>query len=343
MVSPKAVLVSDTHYSLSTKDLADRAWRMAVDKAAELRVPLIDAGDITNDKAIMRAEVIKTMIDTMRYAKHKGVETHLLVGNHSLVNEKSKEHALEFLKPYANVVDQFTKMTHLGMWMIPYRSDLEELKSDLEVIPKDSTIIMHQGIDRAWGGHYVHDKTAAPAEWFKDFRVCSGHYHRRQDIKCGSPRKGAVGLFSYVGSSYSMSWSEASDGPKGFRILMDDGSLEFVPTNLRKHVVIEYDYPQYQWLMEEISNIEMPLPEDLVWMKITGARSELATIDKIRLGNIIRHTNFKLDLIPTDSPEQPKVTEKMNSSEILTNIIDNLKDSQEYKEYMKSLIQEIME
>ncbi len=345
MTSPKAVIISDTHYSLATKDLADKAWRMAVDKAAELGVPLIDAGDITNDKASLRAEVMNTMINTMKYAQNKGVQIHLLVGNHSLVNEKGKEHALEFLKPYVDVIDCFTE--YMGLWFIPYQSDLEELKGYLDTIPKGSTIIMHQGVNKAWGGHYVHDKTAAPAEWFKDFRVISGHYHRAQDIKCGRPRKGAVGLFSYVGTPYTISFAEAGDGPKGFRILMDDGLLEFVPTNLRKHVIIEWDLKRwrsnsdFEYTKKQSAHQR---PEDIVWLKISGPRSELANIKKQDL--IGTDLNYKLDLISTDShtdTQSKKDEPKMTDLEVLDKLIDGLPDDVEYREYLKSLVAGVLE
>ncbi len=342
MAKPVAVIISDTHYSLSTKDLADKAWRMAVDKATELGVDLIDAGDITNDKDILRAQVLNTMVKTLQYARDRKVQIYCIVGNHSLVNEKSKENALEFLKPYAIVVDRHIpfKVGHL----IPYHSDLNDLKVTLDTIPKGSTIIMHQGVTKAWGGHYMYDKTAAPAEWFADFRVISGHYHRRQDIKCGPPRKGAVGLFSYVGNPYTLTFGEAHDGPKGFQILMDDGTLEFVPTNLRKHVVIE----------TEVGSIDnfLALPvgvvhaQDLVWIKIKGPKSRLADQDKETIGMFLMgHANYKLDLIPTDTQNETKKAEdpKMTDLEVLKKLIDGLPDNAEYREYLKQLVDGVLD
>ncbi len=343
--SPKAVIISDTHYSLATKDLADKAWRMAVDKAAELGVPLIDAGDITNDKDMLRAQVMNIMIDTMKYAQNKGVQIYLLVGNHSLVNEKGKEHALNFLRPYAEIVDSPVYIKHINTWLLPYFSDLDALKVSLNVIAVGDCkqLIMHQGVTKAWGGHYVHDKTAAPAEWFEDFRVISGHYHRAQDIKCGRPRNGAVGLFSYIGTPYTVSFAEAGDGPKGFRILMDDGLLESVPTNLRKHVVSEWYYGDL--CDSDYHDIQ---PGDLAWVKIKGTRSELATITKEFIGkNMGIGQDFKLDLIPTDSHTDTQSSKedepKMTDLEVLDKLIDGLPDDAEYKAYLKSLVAGVLE
>ncbi len=354
MSRPRVVLISDVHYSLNTLTLADAAMRQAINKANELNVPLIVAGDLHDSKAMMRGECVNAMIETFKAIKGK---CYVLVGNHDRLNEKKAAHSLEFLRPYAEIIDQDScgEYYYPELWLLPYYNDLDLLKSTLNSIPKGATIIMHQGVNKAWGGHYVHDKTAAPAEWFEDFRVISGHYHRAQDIKCGRPRKGAVGLFSYVGTPYTITFAEAGDGPKGFRILMDDGLLEFVPTNLRKHCVFERT-------VEEIGNMSRRGPDgaffksmggigapdegDLVWLKVSGIRSELDEIDKQALGvSLGIGANYKLDLIPTDShTETQKADEpKMTDLEVLDKLIDGLPDDAEYKGYLKDLVAGVLE
>lgn len=343
MSKPVAVLISDVHYNLQNLALADEAMRQAISKAADLDLPLIVAGDLHDTKAMLRGECVTAMLRTMHSAKYKPF---VIVGNHDLLNEKSKDHSLEFLRKACNIVEDSAgwEVTSNGvtLHMIPYYSNLEELKHRLDQIPIGSTIIMHQGIDAAWKGHYVHDKTAAPAEWFSDYRVISGHYHRRQDIKTGRPRKGAVGLFSYLGTPYTTSFAEAEDGPKGFNILMDDGLLEFVPTNLREHRIIEMKASDpantaYQWGIPH---------DDLVWVKMRGTREELARVDKKKLGHALgTGDNFKLDLIPVDEvkSQDAKNEEKLTNNEILDKLIDGLPDGKEYKDYIKSLTQEILQ
>jgi hypothetical protein len=340
MRSPTAVLISDVHYSLKTYHIADQAFRMAIDKAAELGVPLIDCGDLTNDKAILRGEVIKTIISTMLYAADKGVKVYCLVGNHSLWNEKGSEHSLHFLTPYAIIISQPTTVD--GFNFIPYQTSCEGMLAALKLFPSGSMIFAHQGVQGAWMGDYVQDRTSLPKETFADYRILSGHYHRAASIKCGRPRKGAVGLFSYVGNPYSLSFSEASDGPKGFQVLYNDGILELVPTNLRKHVVIETTAEKALsgWVELPAAGIN---PGDIIHLKVTGTPSELGKINKQKLGEqLFNGANYRLDKIPTKADAVQPKAKKASGLDLLDQVIDTSVETVEEKKVLKELAREVM-
>lgn len=324
------VLISDVHFTPSTIILASASVHIALSEARRLKVPFVDAGDLLDSKDVIRAVCANEVIKL--YEEFSDVRKIILVGNHTLVHEKSKEHALNFLRPYADVIQTPIYDIQLDAWLIPYHSDPEELLKVLEAIPKGSRIIAHQGVQGASMGHYVVDKTSLPREAFADFRVISGHYHKAQDIKCGRPRKGAVGLFSYIGNPYSLSFSEANDGPKGYAILREDGLLERVPLKLRRHVVVECD-------LETLNTVEWRInPEDLLWLKVTGPKSELDKINKKHLGDkLFGHSNFKLDLIPLEDKSLREETSNMTHEQLVDSMIDNLQETTEQKEYLKSL------
>lgn len=331
---PVAVLTADVHYNQNTLAVADAAMNQAIDKANELGVPFIVAGDLHDTKAIIRGECIKTMIRTFERAD---VPVYVIVGNHCKINEKGDDHSLEFLRPYVTrIVDSPAHVNSLNAWLLPYYSDSAALQAVLDTLPKERLLIMHQGLMGAQMGHYVVDKTSLPPEAFADFRVISGHYHKAQDIKCGRPRKGAVGLFSYIGNPYSLSFGEAQDGPKGFQVLYDDGLMEQVPTNLRKHVVIETHVNEliYEYGLD---------PKDLLWIKIKGPKSELDKLKKKELGaKLLGHSNFKLDLIATDSNKIEDKADGLQDTEVLDMIIEAMPDSVEQRSYLKRLWREIL-
>lgn len=331
--TPKCVLISDIHYNINNLTLADACLKKAVSKAEELGVPLIVAGDMHDTKAIVRGECIKAIMNTLRIGPVRRI---VMPGNHCMLNEKSKEHSLEFLRNLCDIIDTPTLDEETGFWFIPYQHDPEEVRKIVSSIPKGSTIIAHQGVSGAKEGHYIHDRSAVLKEIFADYRVISGHYHRAQDIKCGRPRKNGVGLFSYIGSPYTTSFAEANDGPKGFRILYDNGLLELVPTNLRKHVVLE----------RCIDNVNTPVdinPGDLIWLKVSGPHSELEKLKKQDLGmNLFGHTNFKLDKIYTDAPKLESKKDKLTGPQLMDTIIDATDEKFEEKSYLKSLWREVL-
>lgn len=314
MSKPTAVLISDVHYSLPTLKLADAAMRMAIAKANELDVPLIVAGDLHDTKANLRGECVNAMIETFELCETGCI---VLRGNHDALNEKSKEHSLNFLIRVgtATVLDAPTK--YRGLYLIPYHYDPDELRVYLKTLPTGSTLIMHQGLKSSNSGDYTQDKSAISKDDVSGFRVISGHYHNRQTISLPNG-----GSWDYIGNPYTLTYGEANDPPKGFQILMEDGALEFIPCNLRSHRV---------WNMDTTlgGNFESH-DGDLLQIKITGTHEELSNITRARVQKAIGIEHFRLDLIPLDTTT--KIIEKpRGNSELLDGLIDSLSNTSESK------------
>lgn len=343
MAKPVVVLISDIHYNIHTLPLADAAMRQAITKANDLVIPLIVAGDLHDTKASMRAECVNAMIETFKLCKLKAV---VLVGNHDKINEKSSEHSLNFLAEYVNFIienpNRFVVETDDGPvclgYLIPYYSDPEALKNYLKRLPKGSRLIMHQGLKEANAGDYIQDKSALTYTDVKDFRVISGHYHTRQDIRTGRPQQSTVGLFSYIGNPYTLGFGEAKDPAKGFQILMDDGTLEFVPTNLRKHII-------YETTWDELHSLDNPLSppgkDDLLWIKLTATKEQLSKVTRYYIEEILSTgANFRLDLIPLETVSGQNVSQspELGQPELLDKLIDSLSNtSDDRKARLKEL------
>lgn len=331
---PIAVITGDVHFTPATLDLATACVLAAKEKALELGVPLILNGDTLDSKAVVRAECANRLIEIFKDFR---TTVYINIGNHDLLSEKSEAHALNFLDPYAEVIDQPTFVESIGSWIIPYHHDSQKLQEVLDDIQPGSRLIIHQGVKTAYLGHYVMDKSSLPKDSYSEFRVIASHYHRAQNIKCGRPRKGALGLFSYIGNPYSLSFGEAQDGPKGFQILYDNGFLELIPTNLRRHVILERtpetaDEPDFDLK-----------PNDLLWLKVTGPRSELSKLDKKAIGNaLLGHSNYKLDLIATDTAPSDAPKASQTGEELLDRLIDQTGEPSRTKGYLKLLWRELV-
>lgn len=322
---PWAVLISDVHYSLPTLSLADAAMRQAIAHADRLHVPLIVAGDLHDTKGAMRGECVKAMMATFS-SRDPRLPCYVIPGNHDRINEKGKDHSLEFLRPLVSLVDVPTSMH--GLWMIPYESDATELQRVLSSITPGSTLIMHTGVQTAYMGHYTQDKSSLPKEAFAPFRVISGHYHMTQHIKCGT------NTFSYIGNPYTLNFGEAKDGPKGFQVLFSDGSLKHIATNLRKHIVVERD------VKEAFNPVPEYNPGDLVKIKLSGPRSELEKLNRVDLGNaLFGHADYRLDLVPDpETKVEQTTTNEIQTAETLMDVtIESLGETPEQKAYLKDL------
>lgn len=325
MVKSIAVLISDVHYSLKTLDLADAALRQAVDKANSLKVPLIVAGDLHDTKANLRAECVNAMIDTLSGCLF--LKPYILIGNHDKINEKSENNALNFLDRIAIIVNKPRFISDFG-WLIPYQHDTKVLKAIIKGVKKEYLIIMHQGLSGSDSGEYIQDKTAITHKDVSGRRVISGHYHTRQTITLP---KG--GTWDYIGNPYTLNFAEANDPEKGYQILYGDNSLEFVPTNLRKHVIIgRYAHDIYSGVAPEANE------EDVVLVNITGTREQLNNISKEQVKDkLLFYNNFKLNLIPTDIVKiKPK--KAITQAELLDSMITDLQDiTDDRKQTIKDL------
>ncbi len=311
---PLFVQISDIHFNINNLELSSSALLHAINKSEELQVPLIVAGDLHDTKAIIRAEVANRLLWLFSNLKQT---VYILVGNHDLINEKGNTHGLNYLANYTIMVSSPVEVTISGqeVMLIPYQNTVQAFQDALGSTSKESIVVCHQGVQGAYMGDYVQDKTSIEKQALEGHRLFSGHYHRHQE----------VGTLVYGGSPFTHSFGEANDGEKGYLIVNRDGSYTREILNLRKHVKIEAT-------TKGVNKIEFPIDgipvnkNDLLWLKVTGPKSELDTIDKDEWGaRIIGHNNYKLDLITNESGIDNELLfeQSLNPSALLDLIIEN--------------------
>lgn len=319
MAPPSAVLISDVHYNLQTLPLADRAMRMAIKTANKLGVPLVVAGDLHDTKANIRGECINAMLETFNLCEECPI---ILRGNHDSLNEKSQEHSLNFLSNRALVIDDYHYNAQVKAHLLAYQHNKEDFARHLSYIPAGEILIMHQGIIGKNMGDYIQDKSAIDIELIKDYKVHSGHYHSRDDI--------------YIGNPFTLTYGEAKDPEKGFKILYDDGCTEFIPTDIRKHVII--DFAVVEGLFEDllINKTSEPSEGDLVWVKATLTRDQVPRLTKEVIARLLDLQGpFKLTY---KVHEFEKAQKSYNSQpELFDSLIDRLREADETKTRLKNL------
>jgi DNA repair exonuclease SbcCD nuclease subunit len=318
---PVVVAIGDIHFNQNTLPVASAALRQALAKAEELNVDLLINGDLNDTKAIIRAEVANELLEILGNAK---VTVYISEGNHDKINEKGSAHCLNFLASVAIIISKPTKLKNFSV--MPYANDLDAFKASLiNFIPKDKPLFIHQGVRGAFMGDYIVDKTSIPAEDFEGRFVIASHYHRRQ----------TVGPVHFIGSPYTITFGEANDGPKGFAVLYDDNTLEHVPTNLRRHIILDRSVDSvFQHAVELKAN-------DLLWLKVRGPQSELDKLKKKDLAEFyVGHQSFKLDKLPNESSVEIDKPETMTNEQLLDALVDESEETAEQKKYLKALWRE---
>lgn len=318
-MKPVAVLISDIHFSLGTLDRASYALTKAAQTAHELGVNLIIAGDLHDTKANLRAECVNKIKECLSIVR----EPIILVGNHDLMNEKSKENALGFINRDAWIVEQALKyeLKKIPVTFVPYFSDSEELKDKLKSLNTE-LVIMHQGLIEATAGHYICDKSAISLDDVKGRRVISGHYHDRQTI----------GRWDYLGNPYTLGFGEAHHNRKGFHILYDDLSLGFIEIDLPRHTIVCFRYDEM---------VSAELKEAILLVRISGPREKLQLLSKQDVSDKLKITqDFRLEFIPDEQAAdlRPQAHSRVSFRELLNDTIEGLNNTEKaQKERLKTL------
>lgn len=332
MTEPIAVIISDIHFSLSNLPLASASLSAAVAESNQRNLPLIIAGDLHDTKAMLRAECVDAILSILDKAENP---VFVLQGNHDLRNQHSGESALGFLKHKAGLITHPVMLNIEGkeIYFIPYQHSQHAFIEHVSKIPAGSLVIAHQGFQGAAMGDYLVDTSNVPVEAVAHVKVISGHYHRSQKI----------GTVEYIGSPYTITNTEHNDGPKGFKILFEDGSTELIPLSLRKHVVAERTPFN---ILDPISRDKDNLvrPDDILCIKVTGTATELAALNKDAIGrHHLGHSNFRLDKIPTDTEVKYQEINHMQDSEILSELISTLSESDAVKTDLSTLVKKLLQ
>ncbi len=341
MSKPLLVITGDCHFTLHSLEIASKVLIQAFELAKGNQIPLLINGDLVDGKSILRGEVVNRLIQIFKTYQGE-VLTYVSTGNHDLLSEKDDTcSALEFLSYYCSMLIRWpVKIPYTNIGVIPYRNTNERFLESVSEFSKDTLLCVHQGLQGANMSHYVKDDSSAPKDLLDGRRIIASHYHMYQDIPLPNG-----GLWTYVGSPYSTSFSEAFDPPKCIGLLFDDGTLKSIPTNLRKHVIIETNTDDIDFMIQESYQAGfLPNPEDLVWVKLSGKPSELAEVSKKDIGEkLLGHSNYRLELLPTE--QEARVQEhfkNLSGMDILDRVIEDLNETIEQKMKLKQLWREVI-
>ena len=267
------VATSDIHGNLKNLVPFKQTLELAFAKCKELGCPLFIGGDLNDTKATLRSEFVGFICEI--FYRYKDVEKYILIGNHDMENHHNHEsHSLEFMKslPNTQVIDNPGFI--MGDWYaIPYRHTNEDVLKELQ-IAKDlgaKKLLMHQGVMGAKQSEYILDKSSVTLEDLEGFDlVLTGHYHSHQTMR----------NVTYFGSPFTVSFAEANQ-PKCLWFVSDDGHMEAITTDCRKHIELVWESK----IPEQIPEID---PNDIVKVILRGSKTFCLNTSKDKIKKLLK-------------------------------------------------------
>lgn len=309
MRKPVALLINDIHVDRNNISDFKMNWDEMLNICKDKHIyDVVIGGDVFTSRASQTLDVLLAVSEAFHTATKNGIELTIAEGNHDKVDQERVEGYNHIFKyyPHINVIDVYDVLEWEGcdyalvpMSYFPetgsFEDKLLEVRKALDYgfeYPLDHVILyIHEGVHGALGEMDLPSEVdSAIFDGFKE--VLCGHYHNR----CVVPMTD----ISYIGSSRQKDFGE--DDEKGYNIMYDDGSIEFIQNQVNtRYKNIEVDYKGLEAL--DLSSIDLQLTKVKVKINCSDAQKKL--IDKEKLyGMGISKLDFK-----TEKTEVAKIKE----------------------------------
>ena len=286
-----AICITDTHAHSNNIELQESIWGQLFDLAEERNIKKVfHLGDMVHARKAQPLEVLEHLVWVKRCLLDRGLDFTGICGNHDKV---SLESFFAYPSLYDSnefkIVDKTYSLSindNLSVWFMSYFPETTTapkiLKEVSEMVDTNKINILcsHQGVN----GGLSHDNATInkelPTEAFKVFNLTLlGHYHNANVVEHDGCHE-----IRYIGSSNATNYGE--DNEKGFTIIYDDGSIEFVNSEFPKYetISVEVDKVDGKWLSETKKHIKESGSN--VRVIVSGDESELKGIQKKKFSEI---------------------------------------------------------
>lgn len=284
---PVALLMNDIHISKDNISEFQINWDEALRICQERNIcDIIIGGDLWQSRSSQTLDVLIAIKQAIIKATTLGINLTIAEGNHCKINQESILGYSHIFSEYPNVyvVDTYTVMDisdKVILYIMGYfpenGSFIEHLQQLIEQDFDKTTyniLYIHEGIK---GGLTTPSENELPTNIFEPFdAVLVGHYHDRKKIP-GTH-------IEYIGASRQHNFGENED--KGYTILFDDGTYEFVQnqanTRYKTLNINLAEIKKYGDKLPELSD-EKDAASYKIKLCVNCNSAEVSTIDKKKL------------------------------------------------------------
>jgi exonuclease SbcD len=280
-----AICLTDTHAHQNNIDVQESVWKQVVGHAKKLDIKkIIHLGDFVVDRKSQSLQVLDHLSWVKNYVLDNDMSLIGITGNHDKV-------ALESTSAYPNLYDdvgfkiieeehELKLSDNICVWLLPYFPESGSYKERVKSISdrldesKFNIIGSHIGVSGGLSHKNATINKEVPAGIFKKFNLgIFGHYHNKNLVE----HEFDCDLW-YIGSTHAANYGEDND--KGFTVIYDDGSIEFINSEFTKFETISIDVNDVdgKWMSETKKYISEGNVN--VRVIVTGDESELKKIKK---------------------------------------------------------------
>lgn len=229
-----AILVNDVHLDKNNGELIKDIFNQLSSLCHERGVYEIwVGGDVFTNRSGQPLSCLTTWKEILEDLMDAGILIRVIPGNHDKTDADDERSYLDvYSEQYLYSVGTCVSVDGLDVVFVPYFKDekwLEEWKkADAERNKKrPAVLVTHMGFDGVANNDGSKVESIIKPSMFSDYKsVLIGHYHNASKI--------AKNVF-YTGSAYQNNYGE-NITDKGFTIVYNDGSTEFVPSKFPRYI-----------------------------------------------------------------------------------------------------------
>lgn len=306
-MKPLALILTDTHLKEDNTELVTDIWKQAVFYCKSKNIKkILFGGDFFTARKAQPLSVLFTAGEIFKMVRNSGIELICIPGNHDKVDYTSEESYLDVFDGHFILVKgySFIQATDdLIIHLIPFFKENDGypiylqkavehitvinsgglLKSKSEIPKYKHILLTHVAINGVRNNDYSVVENDLDKKNFKVFHsVFVGHYHNQSQI--------GKNIY-YIGSAYQSNFGE--DNKKGFTILNDDGSHEFVKSQFQEFIKIKIDITD----TKELKKLEQEHKnsKENVRFVFEGEEAELKNVNKEKYSALGIDVTFNKD------------------------------------------------
>ncbi len=302
MKKPIALLFTDTHLKKDNVEQNRSIFKQANELCKKMKIEkIIGLGDFFESREAQPLKVLKTFGELL--LNFKDVEFFALAGNHDKVNLDSEDSYLDEFEfhPNLTVIRDMFFIVHapIFIWFIPYfkeettyikyLSKIKEAQKTIKEIPRNVIQILctHIAVNGVKNNENHEVMDGVEQSKFNMFdKVFTGHYHNQSKV--------GKNIY-YIGSAYSKNFGE--DNEKGFTILYDDGSHEFIKAEFKEYNKVVVDLNKEVNLTKLLSQYSNH--KDYIRFEFVGSKEKLKSLDRNKFTSVGIDVKTKIDKIET--------------------------------------------